>query len=247
MKKQTAFVIAKIILILFVCLMVYKLYTPVMYSFGFTDEGDNISIGQYLLLNKKLYTEVFSQHQPLTYYLSAGIQYVVQPDNILLVVRRHRQFVLLFSFAWIAFLTLRYGLSLLPIFTLLEVVKYYLLGHLFLAESIVIYPFIYLTLLFVQVFQKKKTYAFELILFSLSAFFVVFNLLPLAAPIVLFAVLLLWKYRNEYQKLFALLIPGIMVSALLFLHVPLDGYLEGTVWANLFYYIPNSTKVDFNV
>jgi hypothetical protein len=39
-------------------LALYKVYSTFIYTFGFTDEGDNISIGKFILQDKKLYQDV---------------------------------------------------------------------------------------------------------------------------------------------------------------------------------------------
>lgn len=41
---------------------IFTIYNKFIYTFGFTDEGDNISIGKFLLDGKTLYRDVFSQH-----------------------------------------------------------------------------------------------------------------------------------------------------------------------------------------
>lgn len=227
--------------------IIYLIYRKFIYSFGFTDEGDNITIGQYILMGKSVYRDIFSQHQPLTYFLSAGIQYLAHPDNILLVVRRHRQFVMLFSFAWIAFLTFRLSLWVLPFLAIIELLKYYFLGHLFLAESLVIYPLIYIGMVWWRSLSGNKLSMVEAILVSLSSFWLVFNLLPTMTTVGVVVATLLYQNRTKKKILAALTIPAVVATTLLFIFVPIDAYVEGTIWANFLYYIPRSTKVAFNI
>ncbi len=227
--------------------LIYNLYQPVFYSFGFTDEGDNISIGQYILMGKKPYQDIYSQHQPLTYYISAGIQTITRPDNVLLVIRRHRQFVVGFSFIWIVFLSIRFGLGMVPFVVLLEVMKYYFLGHLFLAESLVIYPLIYVISVWWGNFFDKKLNRRDAFLTSLCCFFIIFNLLPMIPIVLIVITTLYYRNRNEAFTLHLLLAPFCILTLGLFIFVPFFSYVESTLWANAVYYIPRSTKVAFNI
>jgi len=89
MLRKAILNIGKIIFILMILYSLFVIYNRVIFSFQFTDEGDNISIGKYILEGKTLYKDIFSQHQPLTYYISAIIQKIAQPQNILMVIKRH--------------------------------------------------------------------------------------------------------------------------------------------------------------
>jgi hypothetical protein len=235
------------IILAIVFIMLSGIHNKFIYTFGFTDEGDNISIGYYVLQDKKLYSDIFSQHQPLTYYISAGIQSVVEPDNILLSVRRHRQAVMVFSFLWILFLTVRFGLKLLPFLVILELMKYYYLGHLFLAESLVVYPCIYLFSVFWKTQAGEKLLLFEAAAISLCMFFIVFNLMPVAAALALLMVYFFFSTRSDKKIWLALIIPGGIATLVLFLVTPFFDYIDSAIIANIKYYIPNDTSIAFQV
>lgn len=235
------------ILLLISFIILNLIYRRFIYSFGFTDEGDNISIGSFLLMGKKLYAEIFSQHQPLTYYFSALILKITDPDNLLLVVRRHRQFVMIFSYLWITFLTYRFGLVLLPFLFILELAKYYFLGHLFLAEGLVIYPLIYLFGLFWETLHGRKLSRIEAVFFSFLIFFSLFNLLPLIITLTILTGFLVFCYFSRKKILFGLIMPFLFGTVLLFSQISIPSYIEGALWANFFYYIPRSQKFAFNI
>lgn len=247
MFKKAILKIGKALFLFAIFLTFLLAYDRVIFSFGFTDEGDNISIGKYLLEGKALYKEIFSQHQPLAYFLSAFIQKIAQPPNILMVVKRHRQTVMAFSYLWIFFLSFRFGFWILIPLAIFELTKYYLLGHLFLAESLVVYPLIYLFLLNWEVSNKKFLSLLDCFLASLSAFFIIFTLLPLAPLSFLLLFHLIVRFRFKKGMVFALSLPFLSLSLSLFSFLPIKFYFENTIWANIFYYIPLSNKIAFQI
>lgn len=246
LKSHRSYIFTTIALIISLVILA-KIYNTFIYTFGFTDEGDNISIGNYVLMGKGLYKDIFSQHQPLTYYFSAALQGISQPDNLLLVVRRHRQAIMIFSYLWIIFITFRFSKLFLPFAVILELTKYYFIGHLFLAESLVIYPLIYLFLTTWQLAHGKKLYRKEAVLIPFCIFFIAFNLLPLWPLLAVLFVLLLFYNRKNRYILLLLTIPLIVLTGLLFIFVPLTYYIDATIYANIFYYIPSSNEIAFQV
>src|SRR3990172_8859451 len=86
----------------------------------FVDEEENIVLGSYILKGEKLYSDLFSQHQPLAYISSALIQKLTHPGSIFTLISRHRQPMILCSFIW----------------------------GMFLAESLSVYPLAYLSFVF---------------------------------------------------------------------------------------------------
>jgi len=142
-------------LTLILSLLVAPGFRSHIFFLNFVDEDDNIVIGNLAGEGKKLYTDVYTQHQPIMFYLSAGIEKVVKPDNILMTVKRHREFMIVWSFLWIFILIYRFGLPLFFASAVIELMKINLLGNLFLAESFVVYPLIYLISYLVYKNQKK--------------------------------------------------------------------------------------------
>lgn len=239
--------IGKIFLLLAIFLALFLIYERVIFSFGFTDEGDNISIGKYLLEGKVLYKDIFSQHQPLTYFFSALVQKVSQPPSILMVVKRHRQAVMLFSYLWISFLSFRFGFWILVPFVIFELTKYYLLGHLFLAEALTPYPLVYLFLLAWVVLHKKNLSLLDCFLAPIFTFLIAFTLLPLVPLSFFLFSNLVFAMRFRKGTVLTLTVPFLLLSLFLFSFLPAVFYFEGTIWANIFYYIPLSNKIAFQI
>ncbi len=245
--KRYSFVLLRFLLVTLVFTVIYLIYRRVLFTFSFTDEGDNISIGKFLLHGKILYRDIFSQHQPLTYYFSAIVQKVTKPDNLYLVVKRHREAIIFYSFLWSILLTIRFGLGLIFPIIIYELIKYYLLGHLFLAETIVVYPLIFLILSVWMLFKGNKLTKFDNIIASLSIFWASFNLLPAAPVALVLGLYLFFKQRKELWKIISLGLPLMITTLVLFLFIPFYYYFEGTIWANIFFYIPKSSSVAFDV
>src|SRR4030066_1503588 len=142
----------------------------------FVDEEENVVGGKYIVAGQKLYSDIFSQHQPVAYILSAGIQKVTNPTSIFLLIKRHREFMIAWSIIWATFLIWRYGFRVAPAGFAFEVSKIFLLGNLFLAESIVIYPVLYLCGLTLTAEKIKRL---EFLFAGLTAGIIVFTLSPL--------------------------------------------------------------------
>jgi len=231
----------------FSLLLILYIYERFIFSFNFTDEGDNISIGKFLLQGKKLYKDVFSQHQPLTYYFSSLVQKIANPQNILMVIKRHREVVIAFSFCWIILLVWRFGFLFILPSLIFELIKYYFLGHLFLAESFVGYPLVFLFFLAWELLSGKKISLFDNFIASLSIFWISFNLLPTAPLAIFFYLFFIWKQRKELKKNIFLTIPFLISILTLVLIIPIYYYYEGSILGNLVYYIPESNKIAFKV
>src|SRR3989338_10370801 len=148
LKKFLRFAIFPFILLLFVYL--FMGYENKIFSFNFVDEEDNMAIGQFLLRGEKLYSDIYTNHLPVTYIMSSVVQKFTQPNSLPMLVKRHRESVLVWSFIWTIFLILRFGplwiLSIIPY----ELTKHLLIGNIFLAESFAVFPSIYLTSLALQ-------------------------------------------------------------------------------------------------
>jgi hypothetical protein len=138
-----------------------------------------------------------------------------------------------------------------------ELTKYYLLGHLYLAESLVVYPLIYLTLLILEVSRRYPLRRWDAFLASVSGFFVAFNLLPLAPLAFFFLAYFVWQQRFKkgvvWQQRFKkgvvliIILPVLLSTLFLFRLLPIRFYIEDTIWANLFYYISLGNKIAFQV
>ncbi|MBI4066380.1 hypothetical protein HY411_01545 [Candidatus Gottesmanbacteria bacterium] len=95
-------------------------------------------------MGKRLYTDFFFNHQPLPAYISWAIQSLYQPQSIYELVYRHRMVLIYYFVAADLLLTLRFGLAGFAFAVLYETTKGYVFGERFLAESMVVYPLVYL-------------------------------------------------------------------------------------------------------
>ncbi len=215
-------------------------YHTHVFSFHFVDEEDNFVLGKYLLSNEKLYSDLFSHHQPLAYIFSASVQKITNPNSIFLLIKRHREVMIIWSFVWSVILVARFGRPLLLTIIVYEGLKYFLLGYLFLAESIFVYPFLYLlsTFFLKPSLKIKFEYFFMGICFGLS-----FLLLSPLWP-VLFILLIIF-IKNNFSQKDKLLISamGLLLFCLICLpFISLLDYFIKAFYINFGYYIPLTTK-----
>lgn len=214
-------------------------YHNKIFRFGFVDEQDNVLVGKYLLDHKILYRDVFSHHLPTTYIVSAVLQKITHPANIFMVIKRHREFMILWSFLFAIILTARFKLSGLLTTTIFETAKVMIFGNLFLAESLVAYPLIYL-LLFCA--TPKKPRFFESIWLGILTGFCFTNLAalwPLLGVSVLFTTITL---RTQLRNL-TLFYVGLIIPILITLpFISLVSFWHEAIWINMKFYIPAVLK-----
>ncbi len=210
-------------------------------SFSFIDEFNNFSSGYFLLQGRQLYSEIFLQHNMLMPYLSAGIQFLFRPDSMYKLVLDHRLFVALFAFFWDIFFIIKYrwyGFAFVAVF---EISKYYSFGNLFLGESLVVYPILYLFILGITLLEKQKIAQYDMLLSGVAVWFIVWTREPLI-PVALFlyaAVLLLVKKKKE-----RLITLGIFVflSIIILLMTNIPAYLYQILYVNFHTVFLSETK-----
>lgn len=221
--------------------LVFLLITGFFYqnkalSLHFVDEEDNMILGDYLLKGDKLYSDLFSHHQPFAYVLSAGIQKVFQPDSIFLLIKRHREVVITLSILFSVILVFRFGVSALLTVSVYELTKIFLLGNLFLSESLVVYPLLYL---FFVVWSQKKLNKLETIFIGFLFAFCFFTIAPLWPVLLLLLGILHFKAKFDF-KTFALLIIGALPILLICLFFSsIRDYFFNVFYINFKYYIPS--------
>jgi len=207
-------------------------------SFHFVDEEDNIVLGSYLLKGEKLYSDLFSHHQPLAYIASAGVQKITNPNTLFLLIKRHREVVIAWSALWSVILVARFGCPLFLFTAIYEPLKIFLLGNLFLAESLVVYPLVYL--ISALLFLKKGLARQELIFLGFCFTLILWLLTPLW-PILLFA-FFIFLYKERLKKISWLLLGTIPLVLLAASFISLKDYWHNAFYINLFYYIPATSK-----
>ncbi len=215
-------------------------------SFHFVDEEDNFVLGYYLLKGETLYSDLFSHHQPLAYILSAGIQGLTQPNSIFLLVKRHREMIMLWAAIWMIWLVIRFGWSGLIGVGVYELTKYNLLGSLFLAESISVYMLIYLAGLVIE--DRKKDLR---ILEAVGLGSVVASCLLLLSPawplIIVSYGLIVWRQQQRRKFLSFSLMGGLPVLGLASFFMSIPDYFHNAFYINFRYYIPITSDESFLV
>lgn len=217
-------------------------YRERVFSQHFVDEEDNLVLGSYLLKNEKLYKDLFSHHQPLSYILSAGIQKATNPNSIYLLIKRHREAIILWSIIWSVFLITRLGFVFLPFLLIFEVSKFFLFGDMFLSESLVIYPLIYLTsLIFIL-----KIHPWEYLLVGIILGLCIYLLAPVWPLLFVILIFLIIKEKKERLKKTNYIFWGLTLASLLILpFISMREYFFYSIYTNFKYYIPLTSEGNF--
>ena len=205
-----------------------------IFNIQFVDEDDNFVTGAWILRGQKLYKDIFFQHQPTATYISATVQEITKPNSIFLLVKRHRELIYLYSAAAFFFLTLRFGFAGFATAVLYETTKFYFLGNLFLAETLVIPPLLFVTgLIHETVFKREKLSSrLNLAVALISIIFIQWTLLPLA-PFAIISFAIIWYLSSKHLRSFFLKFIGIYILLLSFIFLklfPISGYLKDTVF-----------------
>lgn len=181
-------------------LFLYKIYMPRVNAFGCFDDCNNFLGGYFLLHGKKLFSEIFFNHNLGMAYLSAAIQATFHPQNLYELVLRHRQFVFFFGFAMNILLLLRFGYKMLGFILLYELSKFYLFGDRFLAEGIIVYLLIYLAGIAWQKIQDKQVYFWDFVFVGLGSWVVVWMREPYIPLVLMLFCIILWGKKNWKEK-----------------------------------------------
>ncbi len=202
-------------------------------AFGCFDDCFNIAGGYFLSMGKRLYTDFFFNHQPLPAYISWAIQTIYQPQSIYELILRHRMTLIYYFAAADLLLTLRFGLAGFAFALLYETTKGYVFGERFLAESMIVYPLVYLLGLSIQrtvlrlnlvqtrfnLFNNFSASA-EVILAAVAAWFVVFSREPYV-PLALF-LFGVYLWRLQKGRMLALVVFLVLSAATILIHNPAD-------------------------
>ncbi len=230
--RRTLFIILTLVLIG----SLYPISIRYSQSFKFVDEDEHMVVGWLLTQRKQLYTDVSTNHQPLNYLTSAAVHQISRPQNLFMLIQRHRQAVFLWSLIWTALLVWRFGgIALFPI-TIFELIKYWLLGNLFLAESFAVYPTAYIFCASWQewmhdiVWNDEWMWGICLVLATLFS-------LPLAIPL---GILVLVRLCHKLTKIsFVRFFAGFVVAIVpIFIIVPFTSWWMETIVYNAQYGVP---------
>ncbi|MBI5122954.1 hypothetical protein HZA75_03800 [Candidatus Roizmanbacteria bacterium] len=193
-KKYFLF-ISLLFLILFYVIL-YKIYIPRVNAFGCFDDCNNFMGGYFLLHGKKLFSEIFFNHNPLMAYLSLLVQFITHPQNLYELILRHRQILLIFSFVFNLILIARFRLPVLGFIIFYELTKFYLFGDRFLAEGFIVYPLVYLTGLVVLKITSKQVTIFDYVFSGLLVWFIIFMREPYVPAALGLYGFLLWNKKT---------------------------------------------------
>lgn len=187
MKSINVKKLAILVIFAFFSLILYKAYIVHFASFGCFDECFNYVGGYFVLKGRALYSEIFFNHQMLMAYMSSLIQALLKPNSIYYLVLQHRMFVFVFGLAMDLLIMWRFGLAGALFAFLFEATKFYLMGSLFLAESVLVYPLVYIFGLAWQKLIGNKLSLFDYVFSGLVVWFIIF----LREPMFLVALFLL--------------------------------------------------------
>lgn len=210
-------------------------------TFNFVDEYTNIIVAYFMDYERYIYKDIFFHHQFLIAYLSYALQHITNPETMYKLIAEHRLFVIVFSFIMDILLIYRFRYLGIGFVVFFEPLKYYLFGNLFLAESLIVYPLVYLLGLVWESLSNKKITYVALLLSALSTWFVVFMREPyIPLALIMFAILL-WKSKSGKKITFSVLLFFILTLVLL-LTVPLKDYIFQVITVNANYVIPHEVN-----
>lgn len=211
--------------------ILYKIYIPKVNAFGCFDDCFNIVAGYFITNGKRLYSEIFFNHQPLMAYFSSFIQTAFHPINIYELILIHRKSLMVFSFIMNVFMVFRFGTPVLGFVLLYEFSKFYIFGDRFLAEGIIVYPLVYMVGLVWQKYTCKKLYWYDYVLSSLFAWFIIFLREPYVILSFFLFLLILFGKPFSYSKKIAL---GLLILLVIFFLAitPLQEYFFNVVTVN---------------
>lgn len=222
----------------------YEIYISRMYAFGCFDDCFNIVAGYLMLSGKTLYSDIFFNHQMGMAYLSSFVQLVFEPQHIADLIFRHRQTIIVFGFLANTFLVLRFGFVGFMFAIFYELSKFYVFGDRFLAESLIVYPLVYMFGLGLFILAKKKVFSYEVFAASICAWFVFVMREPYVPAAFLLFAFILFKgtFKSVYKKVSALLLFLGVVS--LFLFTTLQDYFFNVFTVNLSIVIGSDASLD---
>jgi hypothetical protein len=221
----------------------WRAFQSHIFNIHFVDEDENIIAGYYMTKGEKLYSDIFSHKQPLPAVVSMITQKLTSPNSLYLLIKRHREVIFFYSAAWSGVLIWQFGLPALFFAVIIEIAKPFLLGNLFLGESLAIFPAVYVIGFLWkhrQDFDKPPTaekflFSFSLVLLCLS----LFALIPFAFFAFLALVLIIKKWKSYISLV--LLSAGLGLFVTVFF-VDYLKYLENTMVAIQTHYLGATTN-----
>ncbi len=204
-----------------------------MGGFGCFDDCFNFGGGYFLLQGKTIYKDFFFNHGFIAAYLSALIQYFNPFEFIQGIIISHRLFIYSFSFLFGLLLITRFRQPAFATLIFYEALKFYTFGDRFLAESMVIYPLIYLTFLVWEKLNKRNVLKLDYVLTGFFAWFIIFSREPYA-PLTLFLFFLILIGKKDMRLKVYSVIAFLIPTGISFIFVPFNWF-----FINVFTYNKN--------
>lgn len=221
--------------------IIFTLFTSYFYyqkalSLHFVDEEHNIVLGNFLLKGEKMYEDIFNNHQPLAPIISAGIQKTTDSNSIYLLIKRHREFMIFWTLVWATILIIYFSYKIVPFIVFFELSKIVLLGNLFLSESLIIYPLIFLIGVLIN---DKNIRTWEYIFIGAIFTFITFTFAPIWPVILALFFVLIAKHLRANIKNYLFFLSGVIPVLTLILNFSsITDYFFDTFYINSKYFIP---------
>lgn len=210
-----------------------------MGGFGCFDDCFNFGGGYFLLKGQTIYKDFFFNHGFIAAYISAFIQYISPLDFIQGIIISHRIFIYAFSFGFGLLLITRFRQPAFLTLIFYEALKFYTFGDRFLAESMVIYPLIYLTFLAWEKLNKRSILSIDYLLTGVFAWFIIFSR-EVYAPLTLFLFLVILFGKTHIKPKFYSFLIFTLLTFIPFIFIPIDSF-----FTNVFIYNKNQIGHEF--
>ncbi len=242
LKKDKLFLSVTFLTLCYMLFLAYVYYKHAT-TFNFMDEYTNIVAGYFMNRGKILYTDIFVNHQPLMAFFSSWLLQATTPETLYQIIRDHRLLVIIFAFISNILLIIRFRYVAIGFIIFFETLKYYLFGNIFLAESFIIYPFVYVLGILSDAYTKRKSISFtDTILSAIFTWFIIAMREPFIPLAIILYALVLWKHKIKKNILISLaLFACITLLSLLFINT--QEYFFQVIWANIEYMIPYEMKI----
>lgn len=208
-----------------------------MGAFGCFDECPNYAVGYFLNQGRRLYTDIFFNHQMLLPYVSALLQRVSSPDSLYQLVQVHRLFVVVFSLVMNGVLIVRFGVIGVGFVFLYEATKFYAHGQAFLGESLVVYPLVYLLGIVWKSLRNEHVHPYDLIASAVAAWFIVFTREPYVPVALILYTAVLWRTRSGISARLSLFV-FILLSVALLSTIQLRAFVYDVIITNFTSLLP---------
>mgnify|MGYP001606008280 CR=1 FL=1 len=248
MKKLRPSIYASLLILFF--LLQFSFLKPRTQSFNFSDENEHLTPAWMMAeKHKSLYRDLSTNHQPLPIITAFAFWKIIRFTNLFMLIERVRQFMLLLSFLGAFLLSIRFGARGFIASIFIEILKFYFFGYHLLAESLVVYPLMYLSgvvgeFSFLNI-KNGKWLKFDEGIFGICIFWVAFNLLP-AWPFLFFITALFLYLKPKTLKRASILntlLPFFIPTFILFTAInPLRWFQEAVI-NNFKYFLPYDTSL----